>query len=82
MRLRVIVALGRIGFDAAWRLLGERGIVMRPKARFGHGLTYEPAGGPTVIASYHPSRQNTNTGKLTPPMLEGVFRQAQAAVAR
>ena len=75
-RIRVIVALGRIGFDAAWRLLGERGIVVRPKALFGHGLTYEPPGGPIVIASYHPSRQNTNTRKLTPSMLDSVFRTA------
>jgi uracil-DNA glycosylase family 4 len=81
-RIRVIVALGRIGFEAAWRLLGERGIVVRPKARFGHGLTYEPVGAPIVIASYHPSRQNTNTGKLTAPMLEGVFKKARVAVAR
>ena len=75
-RIRVIVALGRIGFEAAWRLLGERGIVVRPKALFGHGLTYEPPGGPIVIASYHPSRQNTNTRKLTPSMLDSVFSTA------
>jgi uracil-DNA glycosylase len=75
-RIRVIVALGRIGFEAAWRLLGDRGTVIRPKPLFGHGLTYEPPGGPIVIASYHPSRQNTNTRKLTPSMLDSVFRAA------
>lgn len=75
-RLRVIVALGRIAFDASWRLLAERGIIVRPKPPFGHGLTYKPEGAPAVIASYHPSRQNTNTGKLTPEMLEDVFRKA------
>jgi uracil-DNA glycosylase len=75
-RLRVIVGLGRIGFDAAWRLLADRGIVVRPKPLFGHGLTYAPPGGPVVIGSYHPSRQNTNTRKLTPPMLDAVFRTA------
>jgi uracil-DNA glycosylase family 4 len=74
--LRVIVALGRVGFDAAWRLLADRGVVVRPKPPFGHGLTYEPPGAPIVIAAYHPSRQNTNTRKLTPPMLESVFRSA------
>ena len=75
-RLQVIVALGRIAFDASWRLLADRGVIVRPKPPFGHGLTYNPEGGPIIIASYHPSRQNTNTGKLTPPMLEAVFRKA------
>ena len=75
--LRVIVALGRIGFDAAWRLLAARGVVMKPRPAFGHGLTYMPPGAPAVIASYHPSRQNTNTGKLTPPMLNAVFQRAR-----
>lgn len=80
-RVRVIVALGRIAFDASWRLLADRGINVRPRPAFGHGLTYRPDGGPVVIASYHPSRQNTNTGKLTPPMLEAIFRQAAQLVA-
>lgn len=79
--LRAIVCLGRIGFDAAWRLLAARGLVVRPKPVFGHGLAYHPEGGPVVIASYHPSRQNTNTGKLTEPMLSSVFQLA-ASVAR
>lgn len=80
VRMRVIVALGRIGFEAAWRLLADRGIVLRPKPQFGHGLIYDPPGGPAVIASYHPSRQNTNTRKLTPAMLEDVFRKARQLV--
>jgi uracil-DNA glycosylase len=75
-RIRVIVALGRIGFDAAWRVLAEGGVTMKPKPPFGHGLVYRPAGGPAVIASYHPSRQNTNTGRLTARMLAGVFQRA------
>lgn len=75
-RTKVIVALGRIAFDAAWRLLGERGVVLRPKPLFGHGLVYHPSGGPIVIASYHPSRQNTNTRKLTPAMLNSIFESA------
>jgi len=79
-RLTVIVALGRIAFDASWRLLADRGVVVRPKPSFGHGLTYRPQAGPIVIASYHPSRQNTNTGKLTRPMLEAVFRKAAQLV--
>jgi uracil-DNA glycosylase family 4 len=79
--LRVVVALGKIGFDAAWRLLAERGVRIRPKPAFGHGLVYQPHDGPAVMASYHPSRQNTNTRKLTPSMLEDVFREA-ARLAR
>ena len=79
-RVRVIVALGRIAFDASWRLLADRGVIVRPKPLFGHALTYSPQNGPTVIASYHPSRQNTNTGKLTTEMLEDVFRKAAQLV--
>lgn len=75
-RLAAIVALGRIGFDAAWRLLADRGIIVRPRPPFGHGLVYNPPGGPAVLASYHPSRQNTNTGKLTAEMLASVFATA------
>ena len=80
-RLTVIVALGRIAFDATWRLLADRGISVRPRPPFGHGLVYRPAGAPIVIASYHPSRQNTNTRKLTPVMLADVFEKA-ALLAR
>jgi uracil-DNA glycosylase family 4 len=77
--LRAIVCLGKIGFDAAWRLLASRGITMRPRPAFVHGAVYRNAG-PTVIASYHPSRQNTNTGKLTPPMLASVFVSARREI--
>ena len=80
--LQVIVALGRIGFDAAWRLLADRGITVRPKAAFRHGAVYQPAGGPAVIGSYHPSRQNTNTGLLTPSMLAAIFRSARRLAVR
>ena len=73
--------LGRIGFDAAWRLLDSRGIVVRPRPLFGHGVLYRTEG-PTVIGSYHPSRQNTNTGKLTAAMLASVFDLARREIAR
>jgi uracil-DNA glycosylase family 4 len=79
--VRVIVCLGRIAFDAAWRLLAAKNVVIRPKPAFGHGLEYRPSGGPIVMASYHPSRQNTNTGKLTPPMLESVFDRTRQVAA-
>jgi uracil-DNA glycosylase family 4 len=80
-RVRVVVALGRIGFEAALKLLGERGVAWRPKPAFGHGVVYTAPRGPALIASYHPSRQNTNTGLLTPPMIASVFRTA-ARMAR
>ena len=76
----VIVALGKIGFEATWRLLADQGIVIRPRPRFGHGVVI-PTSGPTVIGSFHPSRQNTNTGKLTPPMLESIFQTAARLAA-
>lgn len=79
-RVTVIVALGKIGFDAAWRLLADRGILIRPRPAFGHGVIVRTSG-PTVIGSFHPSRQNTNTGKLTPPMLESVFELAAREAA-
>ena len=79
--LRAILCLGRIGFDAAWRLLASRGLGLRPRPPFGHGVLYRTAG-PTVIGSYHPSRQNTNTGKLRPQMLASVFRLARRELNR
>lgn len=76
-RVEVIVALGRIAFDACWRLAADRGAAPRPKPRFGHGLAYHADGFPAVVAAYHPSRQNTNTGKLTPAMLRRAFETAR-----
>jgi len=78
-RVRVVIGLGRIGYDAAWRLLAGRGLVVRPRPPFGHDVAYETRGF-TVIGSYHPSRQNTNTGRLTPPMMEAVFARARRLV--
>jgi uracil-DNA glycosylase len=72
--LRVYVALGRLAFDACWRLLADRGVRPTTRPVFAHGAVYRPAGGPAVIASYHPSRQNTHTGRLTPAMLRRVIR--------
>ncbi|MDZ7727767.1 MAG: uracil-DNA glycosylase [Dehalococcoidia bacterium] len=71
-RAKVIVVLGSFGYTAAARLLGLRG---RPK--FGHGVEAEAGGGVTVLCSYHPSQQNTFTGKLTREMLGGVFGRAR-----
>jgi uracil-DNA glycosylase len=76
--LCVYVALGRIAFDAIWRLLAERGIRPAKRPRFEHGGVYRLPAAPVVVAAYHPSRQNTNTGKLTAAMLKGAFRKAVA----
>ncbi len=74
--LRVIVALGQFGWDAAIRTLTDLGHTARPKPRFGHGA--EVAIGPYVLlGTYHPSQQNTFTGKLTPPMFEAVLTRAR-----
>ncbi len=75
-RVRIVVALGRIAFDAYLQLLKRRQIVMRPRPVFGHGIAHALPNGQTLIGSYHPSRQNTNTGTLTPRMMDEVFRAA------
>ena len=138
-RLQVVVALGKIAFDAWWRVMAACDVSLTPRPSFGHGARYavkslpaltrmssvrrqadrpqvrlkpdatgrgivkSAAGTRTnpgmsvstlarapcrgshvrvVIASYHPSRQNTNTGKLTPAMLESVFRKARRLLSK
>jgi uracil-DNA glycosylase family 4 len=75
--LRVVVCLGGIavqGFLQAWSASGRA--APSPRPRFGHGVEAALGGGVTLLCSYHPSQQNTFTGRLTRPMLEGVFRRA------
>ncbi len=76
-RLRAVVALGRVAFDGYWRLMADRGCAVKPRPTFQHGLVCEPPGAPPIVASYHPSQQNTNTGRLTPSMLTDVFTRAR-----
>ena len=76
-RLRVVAPLGRIAFDAAIAAFAGEGI-RRPK--FAHGAQYELQENLTLIASFHPSRQNTFTGRLTEPMLDDVFSRARAMI--
>lgn len=72
--LRVILALGGTAFDQCLRLLKRFGAsVPRPKPRFGHGAVVDLHGAPTLVGAYHPSRQNTQTGRLTPEMFDEVF---------
>ena len=79
--LRAVVALGRVAFDAFLRAYAAAGRTPpRPKPAFGHNRAAPlPDGGPLLIASYHPSRQNTQTGRLTEAMLDAVLARARAA---
>ncbi|MGH2399134.1 MAG: uracil-DNA glycosylase [bacterium] len=81
-RVRVILALGAIAFTHTLALTGERGFaVPQPRPKFAHGTSFllRSAAGDTLrlVASYHPSRQNTQTGKLTEAMLDGVVADAR-----
>jgi uracil-DNA glycosylase family 4 len=81
-RIRVVVGLGTIAFNAYLQLLKHRGVVMRPRPAFGHGVVYRLPNGQTLIGCYHPSRQNTNTGKLTSRMMDDVFLRVSHALTR
>lgn len=77
--LRVIVCLGKIGFDGVVAHLLRTGqIPRRGPLAFGHAVEYPIPGDRWLLASYHPSLQNTNTGKLTAPMMLQVFRRARS----
>ena len=74
---RVVVALGGVGYDAVLAMADPLGWGRpRPKPRFGHAVEIPLAHGPTLLCSYHPSQQNTFTGKLTEGMLDSVFERA------
>jgi uracil-DNA glycosylase family 4 len=79
--VRVVVALGRIAFAAYFRLLERRGARVRPCPAFGHGIIHRASDGPMVVGCYHPSRQNTQTGKLTARMMDDVLHIARAAMS-
>ncbi|MDQ1444818.1 MAG: uracil-DNA glycosylase [Acidimicrobiaceae bacterium] len=71
--VRVIVVLGKFALDALCQMLG-----VRPRPRFGHLVEHQlGVGGPVVLCSFHPSQQNTFTGKLTEPMFDAVFARAR-----
>jgi uracil-DNA glycosylase family 4 len=73
-RSRVYLALGRIGFEAVWRARRVAGLPLpEAKAEFGHGAVARFPDGTTLLASFHPSQQNTSTGKLTRAMWRSVF---------
>lgn len=84
-RLEIVVALGRIAWDAWLKVWARQGVVIRPRPRFGHGAVAAAPGSmqstefrvQSLVGCYHPSRQNTNTGKLTGAMYDRVFRSVQ-----
>ncbi len=79
-RLQVVVALGKIAWDAWLKLLVSRGEELpRPRPVFAHGATWSHDG-LTLVGAYHPSRQNTNTGVLTPRMYDAVFRTVRQSL--
>lgn len=75
--VRVVVCLGRFGYEAACAHFG-----VRPRPRFAHGAEVTTDGGATLLCSFHPSQQNTFTGRLTEPMLDAVFARAVELAAR
>jgi uracil-DNA glycosylase family 4 len=72
-RVRVVIVLGQFAYDVAAPLVG----VARPKPKFGHGVEAAARDGLTVLCSFHPSQQNTFTGKLTEPMFDAIFSRAR-----
>ena len=82
-RVRVVVALGKVGWDAYLRARRAAGLrVPRPLPRFGHGAESAMPDGIVLLGSFHPSQQNTFTGKLTRAMLRAVFRRARRLADR
>jgi len=78
---KVVVALGKVGFDAYLAHLKRTGVLSRTsEIVFGHGKSYDLPNGMTLLASYHPSNQNTATGKLTAAMFEAIFRSAKSVI--
>lgn len=76
--LRVLVTLGQFAYAQTLRILADAGLpVPRPRPRFGHGVEVPLDGGPVVIGSYHPSQQNTFTGKLTEEMFDAIWVRAR-----
>jgi uracil-DNA glycosylase family 4 len=71
--IQVIVALGKLAFDAYLRLLATRGTSLRRRPQFAHGSITRLPDGVVLVGCYHPSRQNTQTGRLTAHMMDEVF---------
>jgi uracil-DNA glycosylase family 4 len=75
-RASIFVALGAFAYEALWRVLGVQQELPRPRPRFGHGLEIVTEAG-TILGCFHPSQQNTFTGRLTEAMIDAVFTRAR-----
>jgi uracil-DNA glycosylase family 4 len=79
--VRAIVALGKLGFDSVLAILGRQySLPPKSKLRFSHGAEFSLTPSLTLLASYHPSQQNTFTGRLTEPMFDAVFARAKTII--
>ena len=79
-RAHVYVCLGHYAYQTLWRALGATTTLPRPRPKFGHGAEVALDSDTTILLSYHVSQHNTFTGRLTEPMLDGVFARAAAIV--
>ncbi len=80
--LRVVVGLGKIGFDCAFDALKEAGLSsLKTRPKFAHGAQFEVAPKLWLVGSFHPSQQNTFTKRLTEPMFDDVFQKANAILS-
>jgi uracil-DNA glycosylase family 4 len=78
-RVRVIVGLGKVGFDSAVSVLRDIGVpTVTTRLKFSHGAEYSITEKLTLMASFHPSQQNTFTGRLTEPMFDAIFRRVRS----
>ncbi len=79
---RVFIVLGQYGYVSLWRYLAASGVELpKPRPKFAHGAEVALADGRTILMSFHPSQQNTFTGRLTEDMFDAVFGQARELVA-
>ncbi len=79
LRPRVVLALGAVAWATVLGVMRARGVVVpRPTPRFAHGAEVSLDGAPVLLGAYHVSQQNTQTGRLTPPMFDAVLRRAMA----
>jgi uracil-DNA glycosylase family 4 len=82
-RVKVVVGLGKVGFENAVRCFTELGWKTSTRAlKFGHGVEYPIRDGLTLLGSFHPSQQNTFTGRLTEPMFDAIFKRASVIIGK